>query len=232
MKKLSELNITDVVPAKQIASVIVSMSLALGSVSRLMTRSLYAVLNGRSSWCQKLSLTKEAQGEVEFWLARISEFNRQNIWPKPSALRLVYSDVSSTGFGGYTVEHGSLVASGQWSAEEASQSSTWRELRAVKLVLQSFQGKLGNERVCWFTDNQNVVRIVQHGSPKTSLQAEALEIFSVCVDNKIRLEPEWIPREQNELADYYSRIIDYDDYMLNPSIFAWLDGLWGPHSVD
>jgi len=27
-------------------------------------------------------------------------------------------------------------------------------------------------------------------------------------------------------------IIDYDDYMLNPSIFAWLDGLWGPHTVD
>jgi len=56
------------------------------------------------------------------------------------------------------VEHGSLVASGQWSAEEASQSSTWRELQAVKLV---FKEKPANERVCWFTDNQNVVRIVQ-----------------------------------------------------------------------
>ena len=29
-----------------------------------------------------------------------------------------------------------------------------------------------------------------------------------------------------------SRIIDYDYYMLNPSIFVWLDGLWGPQSVD
>ena len=36
-------------------------------------------------------------------------------------------------------------------------------------------------------------------------------------------EPEWIPREQKELADYYNnRIVDYNDYMLNPSIFAWL----------
>ena len=61
---------------------------------------------------------------------------------------------------------------------------------------------------------------------------EALEIFSVCVDNSIRLEPKWIPREQNELANYYSRIVDHDDYMLNPSVFAWLDELWGPHSVD
>jgi len=34
------------------------------------------------------------------------------------------------------------------------------------------------------------------------------------------------------LADYYRRIIDYDDYMLNPSVFAWLNSLWGPHSVN
>ena len=67
---------------------------------------------------------------------------------------------------------------------------------------------------------------------KAVLQVEALEIFSVCVNNSIRLEPEWIPREQNELADYYSRIVDHDDYMLNLSVFAWLDELWGPHSVD
>ena len=124
------------------------------------------------------------------------------------------------------------MANGQWSVEEAAQSSTWWELRAVRLVLESLQGKLANERVHWFTDNQNVVRIVQHGSPKAVLQVEALEIFAVCVDNSIRLEPERIPREQNELADYYSRIVDHDDYMLNPSVFTWLDELWGPHSVD
>ena len=58
-------------------------------------------------------------------------------------------------------------------------------------------------------------------------------MFSVCVNNKIRLEPEWIPRQQNELADYFSCIIvDYDDYMLNPSMFAWIDEIWGPHSIN
>jgi len=94
----------ELVGAKQIASVvgtIVSMSLALHPVACLMTRSLYAMLNSRDSWCQRLTLTKEAQDEVKFWLARVSEFNGQNIWPKPSALRVVYSDASSTGFGGY-----------------------------------------------------------------------------------------------------------------------------------
>lgn len=63
-------------------------------------------------------------------------------------------------------------------------------------------------------------------------QAEALEIFSLCVNNHIRIEPEWVPRELNELADYYSRLGDHDDWMLNPAVFSWLDTIWGPHTID
>jgi len=96
------------------------------------------------------------------------------------------------------------------------------------MVLESFQDKLMNERIWWFTDNQNVVRIIQYGSPKPLLQVEALCIFSTYTNSHIRLEPEWIPREDNELADYYSRIVDFDDWMINPMIFQWLDVLWGP----
>ena len=208
------------------------MSLGLGSVSRLMTRSLYATLNSRTSWYERLELSDEASAELEFWSKQLADFNGQGIWPSPSAIRVIYSDASDTGYGGYIVEHGNCVANGQWSRYEAAQSSTWRELHAVRNVLESFKTKLRNERVRWFTDNQNVVRIVQYGSPKPHLQAEALSIFRACIDTNIRIEPEWIPREENDLADYYSRVVDYDDWMLNPMVFQWLDGLWGPHSID
>ncbi|XP_065915901.1 uncharacterized protein [Dysidea avara] len=223
------------VPARMLASAIgklISMSMALGPVTRLMTRSLYGALNTRRSWCALLQLPEEAKSEVEFWIGKIKEFNGQNLWPKPSAVRVVFSDASDTGFGGYTVEHGGLIASGQWTKEEAQQSSTWRELRAVRLVLESFGPKLQNERIRWFTDNQNVVRIVQCGSKKAALQQEALAIFESSVVARIRLEPEWIPRRENEVADYISRIIDYDDWSLNPLVFKELDRLWGPHTID
>jgi len=80
------------------------------------------------------------------------------------------------------VEHGGLIVNGQWSREEAQQSSMWRELRAVRLVLESFGPKLQNERVRWFTDNQNVVRIALCGSKKPILQQEALVIFEASVE--------------------------------------------------
>ena len=97
-----------------------SMSLGLGPVYCLMTWSLYATLNGRQFWFQKLELIVEAL-EVGFWLSNLEKFNGYNIWPKPSAFRVVYSDASDMGYGGYT---GTLVANGQWSEEEAAQTST------------------------------------------------------------------------------------------------------------
>ena len=38
--------------------------------------------------------------------------------------------------------------------------------------------QLQNERVRWFTDNQNVVKIVSNGSKKPFLQQEALRIHT------------------------------------------------------
>ena len=100
------------------------------------------------------------------------------------------------------------------------------------LVLLSVAPKLANARVRWFSDNQNVVHILQAGSRKPNLHAIALKVFNMAIQYQIRLEPEWIPRELNEKADLLSRVIDYDDWFINPAVFMWLDTIWGPHTVD
>ena len=129
-----------------------------------------------------LTITFEARAELEFWLREIVRFNGQDIWPSPSAVRVVYTDASLQG---YTVEHGCHIQ-GQWLPEEAKQSSTWRELRAVRQVLEVFASKLRNERVHWYTDNQNISRIITTGSKNLNLQHEALAIFSTTVANSKR----------------------------------------------
>ena len=222
-------------PAKVLASLagkLIAMSIALGPVARLMTRGLFALLSTRQSWCETLTVSDQAKAEVQFWLAEMVKFNGQNIWVGPSALRVVYTDASQTGYAGYTVQHGCHIAHGLWLPEEASKSSTWREIRAVRQVLEALESKLSNERVRWFTDNQNVVRILQVGSRKPDLQAEALAIFSISLAQHIHIEPEWVPRRDNEVADYLSRIVDYDDWSLSHNTFRALDDAWGPHTVD
>ena len=63
-------------------------------------------------------------------------------------------------------------------------------------VSLSFAEKLKGHTVKWFTDNQNVVRIVQAGSKKPHLQEGAMCIFQTCMQYSIRLDMEWIPRSK------------------------------------
>lgn len=69
-----------VVAARSLASVvgqIVSMSLALGPVTRLRTRAMYFVLNQRRYWSDRLTLSSDARDELSFWRHNIDQFNGQ-----------------------------------------------------------------------------------------------------------------------------------------------------------
>ena len=233
--RIGSMNLSSFAYARTLASIvgqIMSMSLAIGPVARLRTRALYSAINSRQSWSDKLLLSDDAKLELSFWKECIPMFNGQAIWFESGATRVAYSDASSSGYGGYVVEFGPDISHGHWSVEESKMSSTWRELRAVFAVLQAFVEKLRGHTIKWFTDNQNVVRIVKVGSKKTHLQDGAMCIFQTCMRYGIKLEMEWIPRRDNEVADYLSRIVDLDDWQINPNIFRRFNTMWGPHTVD
>lgn len=197
-----------------------------------MTRSLYHVLNGRSSWNSNVQLTDEAIREIMFWKLNVRSLNGRAAWPtesKPS--KIVYSDASDYACNSF-VENEGKVFQQNWSSDERKKSSTWRELKAVQLAISSFAHDLKGQQVAWFTDNQNVVSIVSGGSRVVQLQSLALEIFASCATNSISRETKWISRDLNKVADCLSRIIDFDDYALHDDIFRMFDVGWGPHSVD
>lgn len=81
----------------------------------------------------------------------------------------------------------------------------------VHTVIKALAPKLQNKHIRWFTDNQSVVRIVLYGRKKPLLQELALSVFQLRVVHHVTIESEWIPREENELADYISKLRDYDD---------------------
>ena len=111
-------------------------------------------------------------------------------------------------------------------------SSTFREIRATSLVLQSFAPQLRRKEVLRRTDNKNTEVILSVGSRKADLRNEAVDIYKLCRSFDIRLTVEWISRDFNEEADELSRIEDCNDYMIDPSWFARLDSCLGPHTID
>lgn len=70
------------------------------------------------------------------------------------------------------------------------------------------------------------------GSSRPELQAIAVEIFEVCMSFDIAMEIEWLPRRQNDRADYLRRIVDLDNWSLSAALFQLVDSRWGPHTVD
>ena len=89
-----------------------------------------------------------------------------------------------------------------------------------------------SSHVKWYTNNQAAAKIVDVGSMKPDLHKLAVKIFGACLRSKIKFEVQWIPRSENEKADFISRLNDVDDWQLTESFFAILEGVWGPHSVD
>jgi hypothetical protein len=86
----------------------------------------------------------------------------------------------------------------------------------------------------WHCDNAAAVRILQCGSSKPHLQLLALRVADSCLHGRISLFPVWIPRGDNFVADDLSRNFeeDCDDWQLQSRWFRYLDGVWGPHTVD
>ena len=224
------------VSARKLACVtgrIVSNFLIIGDVCKLVTKALHRLIECRSGWDAQVVLDSDALIELKFWREHLQTLNCRTIWRQhtlPS--RVVYSDASAVGCAAFISMNGRPVSHKNWDAIEIKQSSTWRELMCVKHALQSFVHLLKGGLVKWYTDNQGVAAIVKAGSTKVHLHKLAMEIFLLSKEYDVSIDIEWIPRSENEVADYLSKIVDFDDWCVRDSYFRAVDSVWGPFTVD
>ena len=162
-----------------------SMGMVIGSVSQIMTR--YLSIDILNSY---IKLSEESADQLMFWKKTLHSINSRRFTEVHKTSKIMVSDASNTSFGSYEVNTVNGVVHGVWTQEESTRSSTWRDLCAVQRSLKALKGILENQRVKWFTDNQNVCRIVQKGSMRPDLQSMALDIFLFCSSHGISVEIE------------------------------------------
>ena len=170
--------------------------------------------------------------ELRFWENNISKLNSRQLGVYSKSSVVIYSDASNVAAGAYTVEVESKLFRKMWFANEREESSTWRELKAIDLELSCFKNSFQGKTIKWFTDSQNCVKIVNAGSMKEKLHSLALSIFSTCVEQGISIDIRWIPRTENEKADYISKMFDFEDRGVSLHFFAFMDQMWRPYTVD
>ena len=106
----------DQIVARDLASItgqVISMTCPVGNVGRLFTRNCSAAIEPRTSWAQPLNVSAAIRYELSFWLSNIDTINGRS-----SAVGVVYSDASDSGFGCYFVQCGVDLVSGVWSQND------------------------------------------------------------------------------------------------------------------
>ena len=221
--------------ARRLASLagkINSTNIVLGSITNMMLKHCHRSIITRFTWDSFYKVDDKVIEELRFWKFNFSHLNVRKLLECKVVSRIVYSDASAVGAGGYVVDvHGAQLFR-QWEEGEELKSSTWRELKGVLLCIQNFDVLLKNNTVRWYTDNQGVVSVVQNGSMKEDLHDLAIQIYKHCIQSNISLKVDWVPRAENTVADEISRNLDTDDWEVSSSAFQFLDKLWGEHTVD
>ena len=115
------------------------------------------------------------------------------------------------------------VVTGSWSKTEQLQSSTWREVEAVRRVMFYNAGLIKGKKVKIYSDNKNVQSVLTKGSNKSDLQILASKISNFCDTREITILPEWLPRDANTTADFLSKVSPADDWSLSYRVFQFLD---------
>ena len=233
---LSDISKSDVASARQVSKIagrIISMQLAIGPIARLFTRQMYFSVENSTTWDSTAAIDKNLNQEINFWLNNLKKHNGFEIKVNHAISKVVYSDASDTGYGGYAVQKlGNIIAKGNFLPCERNTSSTCRELLAVKFILSSLTTELANQTVQWFSDNTSTTRIIEVGSSKPHLQLIAIDIFDICIVYNIKLIPSWIPREWNEEADYYSKLNDTDNWGVDFETFEFIQSKFGEFTID
>jgi len=87
--------------------------------------------------------------------------------------------------GGHTIEDVPQYSRESFSAEESSQSCTYRELLGVYMCLQAMTRVCAGKLVLFQVDAQNLLGLVNRGSPRLSLNEIARELYWFCLEHRI-----------------------------------------------
>lgn len=208
---------------------------ALRPASRAFTQGLIYCTASVTRWSDLVPVSSQAETEARFWLSQLEALNGYPFRLPESYDSVVHVDASDEAWGAWcttlqgTVESASL----SFPIGVAEESSTLRELRGVLWGLQRFRGAVAGRSVLVRSDNQGVFYIIRKGgSSQPDLSLVCQQILSWCIGQGTSLFIDWVPREENEYADYLSHAVESNDWGLSKESFANLPTVWGDFTID
>ena len=108
-----------------------------------------------------------------------------------------------------------------------------REMLAILMALKAFSSLIRGKNIQVLTDNISAMAYVNHKSgPSPALSKLAMAIWAEVIEIGVSIKCAHIAGVENQESDFWSRRADKPNWRLHPRLFAYLDCLWGPHTVD
>ena len=222
-----------------------SFYLAMGPRSRFHSRGLMTLVAGqvqKLGWNGCTGLDSQCHTELDFWNDNLRSLNGARIRVEGTVKELDTKDLVSdagdmlvgvTEFNG-GVEDVSKRMQQPLLVDDLGESSTFRELRACEMALETRGESLAGQAVRWVTDSQSAVTILKVGSMKPRCHAVAVRVWDLAHAFGITLSCVWMPRTSTEImvADDLSKNFDSSEYRLSRNDFGMLSQSFGPFCLD
>ena len=186
-------------------------------------------------WDCLIAHTPQATKEASWWLKNIRSMNGRSLLP-PVIDQKAGTDASDHAWGAwiYDKEGNLLRFGGHFSKELAQEHINYKELLAVKYLIDSCPNLIKNKTVDIGIDNITALYYINRmGGRNTRLGYLASQIYATLKSLHATMHAHYIPTAENTIADEESRVVFREtDMQLNPQIFQMIDQRWGPHTID
>jgi Reverse transcriptase (RNA-dependent DNA polymerase) len=231
---------------KTFAGVCVSLSLAM-PFARFYTRAIYWDLSrnkksmGRASRENKrCRLSHQTLRDMRFW-KRVTSKEKEGRPIRPTTPDMsLHTDAADLGFGGTLGpvgrpgDQGLWESQGVWSWKDRAASITYRELKAVRLLLMGNLGKkvqsVGATKLVLHCDNAAVVHITNAMVSASRPMMRELRRLKRLLDSMgVYIDSQWLPSVANRFADSLSRRFPRNDLRVRRQLRrSVMDGMRAP----
>jgi hypothetical protein len=188
-------------------------------------------MQGEVGWDTIFPTPASVKETAAFWLRNLDRFNGRRWWPRPVEIK-VEVDASGVGFGGIITSEasGQVPFTGTFTTEQATQSSTAREMRGYEAALAAaahrFPDQVKGTSVLIIGDNQGAISALNNlRSSVPEIHGTLQKVFNVCAQADCDVVARWTPRENISAADELSRQPDASDWGISKPLFnqvcAW-----------
>ena len=171
--------------------------------------------------------------EIEYW-AFLDSWNEPFPWiPQRHCTISISTDSSNYKWGAVVkTNHKDITFGDYWTELDTGKDIMIKEALALYKTLLSIQNEVKDTRICALVDNLAVVGAWKNQYAKNEELNDILKlIFNVLLENNCLLYISYIPSACN-IADEPSRKFTKSDASITYRAWAYVDALFGPHTVD